>query len=307
VGMSTWPNGCAEHSNYFRLNLVPADPLSSPVPASGATQATQTATPQLPIMPSAPSPRSSREPGEEASSNPVVNDPWWSRRRLWLRRFITGESKLDILAAEVQLGWRTSDPQIRDLLISLEAKWQASHEEARRAGTTSVLSFLGGLAALFGSVYVLWLGRTHSYDMIVELSQRDNVDHVLMWQVLLISSGSVLLLVGIATLLLRVADRNAHLARQHGMDADGTRRIEAAVRLTMAFGKIVVPLGAAEQETKAIIQTAKNYSSFALKLLEGTPDKWTTPPDLSALPDAVRELVETIAKVSTAAKGGKGD
>lgn len=203
-----------------------------------------------------------------------------------------GKSKLDLLGEQVELGWQTNQPAVRDLLISLQAKWQASRDEARHASFTSGIAFFFGLVSLGGSMYVLWNGREHSYETI-----NGSTDHVLAWQTLLVTSGSVLLLIAVATLLIRVADRYAQLARQHSMDADATRRMEAAVRIAMAFGSVTIPDGTQELAAKAIIQTADNYNRFALKMLDGTPSKESSQLDVSSIPDGINEVVGMVAKV----------
>jgi hypothetical protein len=234
-----------------------------------------------------------------ADANPVITESWWQRRRLWFRRIVTGETRLDMLTEQVALGWRASDPAVRDLLISLEAKWQASREEARRATLLAAISFAAALAALVWGVIALWWGRDHSYRLVdaVSKSPAFTPDHTLVWQALIVTSGSVLLFVAIATLLLKVADRYAHLARQHSADADCTRRLEAGIRIAMAFGAAKVDKLMDEKQKDAALRTADHYNAVALKLLEGTSTEFTLP---EALPDALKELGKVLVTVQKA-------
>jgi hypothetical protein len=246
-----------------------------------------------------------------AASNPVVDQPWYSRRFLWLRRLVTGESKLDMLAEEVALGWQANDPHVRDLLISLAAKWQASREEARQAGTLAGVAFIAGLAALGFGVFVLWSGRWRSYSLVEEEFHRASQaplgtapilppDHTLIWQALIVTSGAVLLMVAVATLLLKVADRYSLLARQHIVDADGTRRIEAGVRIAMAFGTVNFQAGMDDHDREAAVKTAEHYNAIALKLLEGSSAPEIKAAEINALPDSLKEMAEALGAIQKA-------
>src|SRR5271155_767742 len=122
-----------------------------------------------PQLPKGSPPAASPSGNEEASGNPVSNQPWYTRRGLAFRRFLTGESKVDYLAEEIALGWKSADPNIRDLLVLLAAKWQAEREDAKRASFIAAISFLAGIATLGVAIFVLWTGRAHSTELIDRL------------------------------------------------------------------------------------------------------------------------------------------
>jgi len=263
-----------------------------------------------PELPKGGPPLQPAQLGEGQSANPVSSEPWWRRRGLAFRRFLTGESKVDYLAEEVALGWKSADPSVRDLFILLAAKWQASREESKRAGLIAAISFLSGIGTLIVAIYVLWVGRKTSTTLVEHLileSPKEGAptpDHSLMWQALVITSGAVLLLVTVATLLFKVADRYAHLSREHASDGDATRRVEAGIRIAMAFGKVPA-VGNADKQADAAFKTAENFNAVALKLLEPAPDKKLVPFDLSTLPDAVKELAEAIGAAKKALQGAE--
>lgn len=114
------------------------------------------------------------------------------------------------------------------------------------------------------------------------------------WPALVATSGTVLLLIGIATLAYRFAQRSHDRARCHHDDAIRARRIDAAIRLLMM---IEVRTGGITAETDAGLR------AFAMRLLDSASTRRDAD-EISALPDSATKIAEKVVEGATdVAKG----
>ena len=226
----------------------------------------------------------SSEPKVVESADPGVFRRFW--RWVWKRRNrpqagdTTSSRLLENLLAEESLTWKTEGDRTRSLFYLFRAK----HEEARVYANTenTVAHRLASRATVI--LYVVLVLLLLAYGAIVyAILTKKEVD----WHLLAATSGTILLSIGIATLVYRVSERFSKRAQCYTDDADETRRVEAAVRLTLLAG-----------DDKA----APSMHAFAMRLLDREKRPADPTPELSAVPELVKEVAEATTKLVASVK-----
>lgn len=172
------------------------------------------------------------------------------------------------------LAWALRSKRAESRLLSIDAQDQATDvaATARRYVLIAVSMLLVGWATFY--VLVAFLDR--------------HLD----WTMLVATSGAVLLLLGCATLLFRVARDHDRRGRRYAEDVEYTRRLEVAVRVALACG---------DTDKEPV---SKALAALAVQLAAPPPK---APPDeveqLHAIPEVLSEASAIVAKAVGKAKG----
>jgi hypothetical protein len=186
-----------------------------------------------------------------------------------------------VLAELETMTWSAEDPSVLNLLIVLRRKYEGCVEAANKATTSAVEVAGSGRFAVSAAIIVALVGWAVVIASVIylALSKSPFPSIQTVWPALAATSGAVLLLIGVATLAFRYAQRSHDRAMLHHADARRTRRLETAVRMVMVEG-----LG------------ADPVKAFAARLLEDPSYSRSDKPDeISSLPEGVGSALEKVA------------
>lgn len=194
------------------------------------------------------------------------------------------------LAQLETLTWAAeSDRNVLNLQILLRRKYEGAMNAGDVATGAATTVSTQGTSTLRTAVCIAIAGWLASVVCVLVLVFRPTTGGVIaqVWPALVATSGAVLLLVGIATLVLRFAQRTHERARSHYDEAAQTRRLEAAVRLIL--------IGNAKETGE--------LHAFANKLVESGHVSSAPHDELSPLPEGVVGVVKTaVDKIADLAK-----
>jgi hypothetical protein len=209
------------------------------------------------------------------------------------RRFFPSE--LERYQAREEAQWRMEPAEIQSLAWLLRMK----HEEARVRGRTErsmgfVLSTLAAAAAL-GATYITFTGWT----AVLTKGLEAGVIPPGLWELAIATSAAVLLIGGIATGLFKAAQSYYARARAHDAEMEWTRKVETAVRLSLAAKCD----GLAPEAREALKDLGLELLGYQAPADGAFPAPSLTPELLAA---AFDKGVEQLAAVLNLIKGAKG-
>lgn len=191
---------------------------------------------------------------------------------------------------ETQTWTAESDRNVLNLQILLRRKYEGAMSAGEVATKTAATISDQGTSTLRTAVIIALLGWFATVvSVVVHVFLPDTGGSIKdIWPALVATSGAVLLLVGIATLVLRFGQRTHGRARSHYDEAARTRRLEAAIRLLLIGN------------TK---DTTKDLHVFATNLIVDPATPSTPHDDLSPLPEGVVGVLKTaVEKIGEIAK-----
>ena len=178
-----------------------------------------------------------------------------------------------------ELSWRAESRELRNLGWLLRAKHAESSARFRAQRNEAVAMTIAALICVVFAGYLAW----REIDKVIGLDFPSLPD--LFWIPFAASTAAILLTVGVATLLFRVAGQVNQRALQHSREADFTRRLEAAVRLAQASD------GKLEKLTDAFVKLSLQFATPA----NGRHSDETV--ELSSVPDVLHELVALLKAI----------
>lgn len=235
-------------------------------------------------------------PAKSEGSSASHEQGWLLRGWQWLRPW--PQPELERYKAREELTWQSAPPHLHNLAWLLRMQHaEADARASSAAAGAALLSLLGTVIVAGGLGIGVW-GWKKLLGWIVKDAQGWITVPENLWQPAVATSALVLLAAGFSTLLFNVARgyHQRHLA--HTREMIFTRRVEAAVRLTLASMDIQDP-------------TMKGaFAKLGEQLVTPPTDSVAADavPELSAMPEllkAAKELVEVA--LSAKKKTGKDD
>lgn len=266
----------------------PNEPKAPPVQATPHEAQGQA----LPELQPTPEPRPVPEGGPPKEGPPEKKDPSQPGDATTLmHEQLQTLRKLTATLGELETStWSAETPRQLNLQIVLRRTYEtniAAAHEATANGNEIASAGRNALRFAIGVAFLGWLGTI--FCVVWHTVKGDTFVATSLWPGLVATSGAVLLLVGIATITFRVAQRAHDRSMSHHESANRTRKLEAAVRLLTAF--------------EGSATTAKATQEFATKMLEGQAPTAPTREEISALPEAVSAIVNKgLETVTTATK-----
>jgi hypothetical protein len=179
-------------------------------------------------------------------------------------------------------------PRVLNLQIILRRTYDGSMQAAEATTSTANDVATSARWALRLAMLIAGFGWLASVGCVVVGVVNSRVPGIReIWPALAATSGAVLLLIGIATLAFRFAQRSHDRARCHHDDAIRTRRLDTAIRLLMMIE------ARADSGTDDKSKTDAGLRKFAMKLVESSATK-AGADEISAVPEGVTKIGEKV-------------
>lgn len=239
-----------------------------------------------------PGPEQEGEPAGGSTLTTSTKRSWREVSWGWFYRTVLRSRLERYLDAEEASWGQEGAASTKDLILTLKSRHEASRAEGARDTVFGLIFSALGFGALALAVSVALQGWGEVISCLRSGSRIQGPDSTI-WPFLAATTGTVLLITGAGGLLFRVASSFSQRGHRYSDDASDTKRIEAAIRLTM--------VSEGSPETRLALR------DLGIKLLEPRTHSFEeSGQDFSAMPELVKEIRKLFVEVGKSV-GSKGD